>query len=192
MTTSKGQKVGYARVSSYGQSLEVQLEKLTADGCDEIFKEKRSGTRADNRPALKECLKYVRKGDLLVVCKLDRLARSVRDLQKISETLEDKGTGLKILDQQIDTTTTTGRLMFNMLGAIAEFENDLRKERQLEGIEKAKKKGVKFGAKKSLSDEQVTELKAAIDLGDRPKAEIAKEFGISRASLYRYLEGTNA
>jgi len=189
MTNEKqthGQKVGYARVSSHGQSLEIQLEKLHAEGCVKVFQEKRSGTRADNRPMLKECLAYVREYDILVVCKLDRLARSVRDLQKISEAIEKAGTDLKVLDQQIDTTTPTGRLMFNMLGAIAEFENDLRKERQLEGIEKAKASGVKFGPKKRLSDEDVIKLKAAIVSGDKSMGDVAKDFGISRASLYRY------
>ncbi|NIB42112.1 recombinase family protein [Pseudomaricurvus alkylphenolicus] len=190
MSAIKGQKVGYARVSSYGQSLESQLDKLAEEGCEEIFQEKRSGTRADNRPVLQECLKYVRKGDLLVVCKLDRLARSVADLHKISEALQDKGVGLNILDQKIDTTTNTGRLMFNMLGAIAEFENDLRKERQLEGIEKAKEKGVKFGVKKTLSEEQVEALRADIASGEKSKAALAQEYGISRATLYRYLSSS--
>ena len=140
------------------------------------------------REVQKACLDYVREGDVLLVCKLDRLARNVRDLQGIAGRLEDSGVGLKVLDQQIDTTTSTGRLMFNMLGVIAEFENDLRKERQLEGIKKAKEKGVRFGVKKKLSDEQVVALRAAVEAGDKPRVEIAKEFGISRASLYRYNE----
>ncbi|WIO73370.1 recombinase family protein [Porticoccaceae bacterium LTM1] len=184
---SHGQKVGYARVSSYGQSLEVQLEKLNEYGCDEIFQEKRSGKRADTRPALQECLKYVRPGESLVVCKLDRLARSVADLHKIVEQLESKKATLKVLDQEIDTSTSTGKLMFNMLGAIAEFENDLRHERQMEGIAKAKSKGVQFGAKPKLSDDEIGRLRAEVAKGERSKSEIAKEFKIGRASLYRYL-----
>lgn len=185
---NKGQVIGYARVSSYGQSLDVQEGKLEAYGCQKIFKEKRSGSRQDNRPELSSCLEYVREGDVLVVCKLDRLARSVRDLQKITEQLEAKQVALVILDQQIDTSTPSGKLLFNMLSAIAEFENDLRRERQLEGIAKAKEKGVRFGASKKLSEEQVEDLKRAVaNRGDTPMSVIAADFGIGKATLYRYL-----
>lgn len=177
--------VGYARVSSSGQSLTVQLDKL-AD-CDKIFQEKKTGTSLDKRDELKTCLDYVREGDVLVVCKLDRLARNVRDLQNIVATLDDKGVGLKILDQALDTTTNTGRLLFNMLGVIAEFENDLRKERQREGIKQALAKGVQFGVKPKLDDETIKALVTAVDAGEQSKAAIAKQFNISRSTLYRYL-----
>jgi DNA invertase Pin-like site-specific DNA recombinase len=185
---SAGQRIGYARVSSYGQKLDVQLDKLKADGCTKIFQEKRSGRDAKNRPELQRCLEYVRDGDALVVCKLDRLARSVIDLHQTAQRLEQQGVGLVVLDQTIDTTTPTGRLTFSLLGAVAEFENDLRKERQLEGIAKAKEQGVQFGPKAKLSDEQVVELRATVAANpERTKAEVAEEFGISRASLYRLL-----
>lgn len=123
--------VGYARVSSTGQSLDVQLEKLK--DCDKLFQEKKSG-RTDNREQLKQCLEYVRDGDVFVVTKLDRLGRSTRDLLNIVNRLESKGVQLRVLDQNLDTGTSSGKLMFTMLGAIAEFENDLRRERQSEGI----------------------------------------------------------
>ena len=142
--------VGYARVSSIGQSLDVQLDKLKADGCDEIFKEKRSGVTAD-RPELKECRKYVRKGDLLVITKLDRLARSTFHLTQIAEELREKGAELIVLDQNIDTSTSVGKLLFNVLASIAEFETEIRKERQFDGIQKAKEKGVQFGRKPKLT-----------------------------------------
>lgn len=183
-----GVKVGYARVSSYGQSLEVQLEKLEKAGCTRVFEEKRSGKALLKREQLKACLDFVREGDVLYVSKLDRLARNVRDLLNLAGRLEEKGVGLHVLDQNVDTTTSTGRLLFHMLGVIAEFENEIRKERQLEGIKKAQDKGIKFGAKRKLSDEQVDALRATAKARDKPLTEIAKEFEISRASLYRYLE----
>jgi DNA invertase Pin-like site-specific DNA recombinase len=183
-----GTKVGYARVSSYGQSLEVQLDNLSKAGCSKVFKEKCSGKTVQQRKELLACLEYVREGDVLYVCKLDRLARNVRDLLNLSGKLEEQGVGLHVLDQNLDTTTSSGRLLFNMLGVIAEFENDLRKERQLEGIKKAQDKGIKFGAKKKLSTEQVEMLRSTAEAGGKPLTEIAKDFGISRASLYRYLD----
>ena len=128
-------KVGYARVSSVGQSLDVQREKL--DGCDKLFEEKRSGT-TDARPQLKECLNYVRDGDQLIVTRIDRLARSTLHLCQIAETLKQKGVDLVVLDQNIDTSDATGRLLFNMLGAIGQFETEIRAERQMDGIKKAK------------------------------------------------------
>ena len=134
-------KVGYARVSSVGQSLDVQREKL--DGCDKLFEEKRSGT-TDARPQLKECLNYVRDGDQLIVTRIDRLARSTLHLCQIAETLKQKGVDLVVLDQNIDTSDATGRLLFNMLGAIGQFETEIRAERQMDGIKKAKDRGVQF------------------------------------------------
>lgn len=177
--------VGYARVSSVGQSLAVQVDNLNAYGCDEIFQEKKSGTTA-NRPKLKECLKYVRKGDVLVITKLDRLARSTLDLHKIVDELNQKGVGFKVLDQSIDTTTKEGKLMFSMLAAVAEFETELRKERQLEGIAKAKKRGVAFGRKATLTDEQVQEMRSKRSDGVLIK-DLMNEYGMSKASVYRLL-----
>lgn len=183
-------KIGYARVSSTGQSLEVQLSKLTAYGCTEldsiIFQEKKSGSNTDNRPELKACLKHIRKGDTLVITKLDRLARSVLHLTQIADDLKKRGVELVVLDQNIDTSTPTGKLLFNMLGSIAEFENDIRRERQIDGIAKAKEIGTKFGAKPKLSDQQLSEMKQKRADGVLIK-DIMAEYGLSKASVYRLL-----
>src|SRR5499427_10713020 len=141
--------VGYARVSSVGQSLAVQLDKL--HHCDKIFQETTSGA-GGKRPRLEACLEYVREGDTLVVTRLDRLARSTLHLCRIADALQRKQVHLQVLDQHIDTSDATGRLLFNMLGAIAQFETEIRAERQMDGIEKAKKRGVRFGPKKRLTE----------------------------------------
>ncbi len=182
--------VGYARVSSSGQSLAVQLDKLSEAGCTEVFQEKRSGLTAQ-RPELKECLRFVRKGDVLVITRLDRLARSTLDLHKIVQELDDRGVGFRVLDQPIDTTTKEGRLMFSIIASIAQFETELRKERQMEGIEKAKENGVKFGRQAVLSDAQVAEMRSKRDSGVLIK-NLMSEYGLSKASVYRLLRGHSA
>jgi DNA invertase Pin-like site-specific DNA recombinase len=183
-------KIGYARVSSTGQSLDIQLSKLTAYGCTDgdgvIFQEKKSGTSAGNRTELQACLRHVRKGDTLVITKLDRLARSTLDLAKIADDLENRGVELVVLDQAIDTSTPTGKLLFSMLGAIAEFENAIRAERQSDGIAKAKDSGVKFGAKPKLSTKQLSEMKQKRADGVLIK-DIMSEYDLSKASVYRLL-----
>jgi DNA invertase Pin-like site-specific DNA recombinase len=175
--------VGYARVSSVGQTLAVQLDKLKE--CDKIFQEKVSGV-TDKRPQLQACLEYVRQGDTLVVTKLDRLARSTLHLCQIAEELERKQVALQVLDQNIDTNSATGRLLFNMLGAIAQFETEIRAERQREGIHKAKERGVKFGKQRILNREQVAELQKLRRQGALIKT-LMHEYGISKTSVYRYL-----
>jgi DNA invertase Pin-like site-specific DNA recombinase len=179
-------KVGYARVSSLGQSLDTQNEKLLAFGCEKIFQEKRSGATRDKREAVNAALEFCREGDVLVITKLDRLARSMFDLQEITKTLNRKGVDFIVLDQSIDTTTPAGRLTFHLLGAVAEFERDLIAERRNEGIEKAKAKGVKFGRREKLSDAQVQELRTANSAGE-PRQELMKRFGISKSTFYRLL-----
>ncbi len=178
-------KVGYARVSTQGQSLDVQVSKLTKYGCQEIFKDKLSGTTAD-RPSLKECRTYVRRGDSLVITKLDRLARSTFHLTQIAEELKQKGVNLVVLDQNIDTSTPTGKLLFNMLASIAEFETEIRKERQMEGITKAKEKGIPFGRKAKLTPEQVKSLKQEREQGVKI-IELMARYSLSKASVYRLL-----
>jgi len=177
--------IGYARVSSIGQSLQVQLSKLNQHGCDKIFKEKRSGTTAD-RPELKSCLTYLRDGDVLVITKLDRLARSTFHLTQIANDLANDGIELVVIDQSIDTSTPTGKLLFNMLASIAEFETELRKERQIDGIFKAKENGVKFGAKAKLSNKQVEQMKLDRASGVLIK-DLMKTYGLSKASVYRLI-----
>lgn len=176
--------IGYARVSSTGQSLDVQLDKLRAAGAEEVFAEKRSGTTGTERVELDAALRFARKGDVLLVTRMDRLARSVSDLRTLVDGLSDRGVGFRVLDQaSVDTTTPNGRLMLNMLAAFAEFETDLRKERQREGIEKARERGVYKGRPATLSREDVAALRAE---GVGP-TEIAKRLGIGRASVYRLL-----
>ncbi len=179
------QTIGYARVSSTGQSLEVQLGKLTKEGCSKVYKEKRSGTTAD-RPELKACLDYLREGDKLMITRLDRMARSTNHLTTIAEDLKQRGVELVVLDQNIDTSTPTGKLLFNVLASIAEFETEIRKERQTDGITKALNNGVKFGAKAKLTDEQIAELKEKRASGTKIR-DLMSDYGVSKATVYRLL-----
>ena len=184
--------VGYARVSSNSQSLDIQLEKLRASGCNRIWSEKRSGRQADNRPELQACLAYVREGDTLVITKMDRMARSVLDLAKTADDLRRKGVNLKVLDQGLDTTTSEGKLMANLLGAFAEFENDIRRERQLEGISAALSRGVKFGRKRALTEKQAETIRRLKDEESFSAEQLADRFSVGRATIYRVLERTLA
>ncbi len=177
--------IGYARVSSIGQSLEVQQKALKKYGCNKVYNEKRSGTTS-NRPELKACLDYVREGDTLVITKLDRLARSTLHLHKIIDDLNTKGVAFKVLDQSIDTSTKEGQLLFGILATIAQFETALRAERQSEGIKNAKSKGIKFGAKPKLSPEQIEEMRLRRGKGEKIKR-LMIDYGISKASVYRLL-----
>ena len=177
--------VGYARVSSVGQSLEVQLDKLK--DCDKVFKEKKTGT-SSKRPQLQACLDYLREGDTLVVSRLDRLARSTLHLCQVADQLQEKGVNLKVIDQSIDTSDATGRLLFNMLGAIAQFETEIRAERQMDGIRKAKENGVHLGRRKHLSEDEQVELQLKRQDGVLIKT-LMEEYNISKASVYRYLDG---
>ena len=176
--------VGYARVSSTGQDLAVQLEKLA--GCDKVFKEKRSGVDT-GRPELKRCLDYLREGDTLLVTKIDRLARSTSDLYRIISELAEKGVAFKVVDDpSIDTTSRTGKLVMGILALIAEFENDIRRERQMDGIAKAKERGVHFGRKRELSAEKIAEIKSLRAEGIIVP-DIIRQVGLSKASVYRAL-----
>lgn len=176
--------VGYARVSSTSQSLDLQKEALTSAGCEKLFEEKASGTSTDGRQELQRALEFVREGDELVVTRLCRLARSVGDLHKIIETLAARGVAFRCLNQSgVNTDSSAGRLMLNILGAVAAFENDIRRERQVEGIERAKGRGVYKGRKRSVPVEKVLELRRE---GVSP-TEIARTLKIGRASVYRAL-----
>lgn len=179
--------VAYCRVSTGEQSLDIQEKIVTKYGVDKVFAEKVSGT-TQSRPKLKECLAYVREGDVLVVTKLDRLARSVSHLHTIYDDLEKRGVGFVVIQQNIDTTTKEGRLMFSILGSLAQFENELRKERCEEGRQAALSRGVRFGAPKKLNDGQVVEMRKKREDGVMIK-HLMKEYGLSKASVYRLMIG---
>lgn len=176
-------KYGYARVSTTDQDLTIQVEALTKAGCETIRQEKVSGTSVQGRDELNTLLEFLRDGDELVVTRVDRLARSIRDLQNIVYDLDKRGVTLSATEQPIDTRTSAGKCFLDMLGVFGEFESNLRKERQMEGIAKAKEKGVYKGRKPSVDVEKVRELKAE-GLG---ASAIAQELGIGRASVYRAL-----
>jgi DNA invertase Pin-like site-specific DNA recombinase len=178
-------EIGYGRVSSVGQSLDIQREQLETAGCERIFEEKRSGRKTADRAALKEALRFVREGDTLVVTRLDRLARSITDLRQIVDGLTAKGVGFRCLQQgALDTTRSDGKLLLNILGSFAEFEADIRRERQMEGIAKAKERGVYRGRKPSIDPERIAK---ALATGESPTA-VAKRLGIARSSVYRLAE----
>lgn len=180
--------VGYARVSSVGQSLELQVEKLKTYGCTKIYTEKKSAMD-QKRPELLSCLDYVRdKNDTLVVTKLDRIARSSLHLGKIIEQLQDKDVNFVVLDQHIDTTTIYGRLTFQILGSVAEFENEIRRERQKEGIQKAIRDGKKLGRKRSISTVTIKSVLDDID-SNLTISKILKKNSISNGTFYRIKNG---
>ena len=176
---------GYARVSSTDQDLTIQEAALRAAGCEIIRAEKKSGTSTEGRTELQTLIEFARKGDTVVVTRIDRLARSIADLSVIVRTLEAKGVALKATEQPIDTSTAAGKAFLGMLGVFAEFETNLRKERQLEGIAEAKVAGVYEGKGRpaTIPAEKIREKAAA---GMRPSA-IAKELGVSRMSVHRAL-----
>jgi DNA invertase Pin-like site-specific DNA recombinase len=180
--------IGYARVSSSGQSLDIQLDKL--QHCHKIFQEKAGGA-SGQRPRLHACLEYVREGDTLVVTRLDRLARSTLELCRVADELQRKQVHLQVLDQHIDTSDATGRLLFNMLGAIAQFETEIRAERQMDGIQKAKAQGIRFGRKKTLTTVQIAALRHRRAQGVLIKT-LMHDYGLSKVSVYRYLSEANA
>jgi DNA invertase Pin-like site-specific DNA recombinase len=175
--------IGYARVSTTDQDLSLQETALRNAGCEVIRSEKRSGTTTEGRAELRTVLEFLRKGDVLMVTRIDRLARSIGDLQDIVRTIRARGAALKATEQPIDTGTAAGKCFLDMLGVFAEFETNLRRERQLEGIAKAKAAGVYKGRKPTIDTIEVLRLKNE-GLG---ASKIAKQLKIGRASVYRVL-----
>ena len=175
---------GYARVSTLDQNLGIQRAALKAAGCDVIRAEKASGTRRDGRTELQVLLDFLRPGDALVITRIDRLARSLRDLQDIVHELKERRVALRATEQPIDTGTAAGKAFLDMLGVFAEFETNLRKERQAEGIAAAKARGVYKGRKPKIDSAVVHKLRYEEKLGP---ADIARRLGIGRASVYRVL-----
>jgi DNA invertase Pin-like site-specific DNA recombinase len=178
--------IGYIRVSSNNQNTDRQLDGITLD---KTFTEKQSARNAD-RPQLQECLSWIREGDTLHVHSIDRLARNLVDLQNLVTSITAKGVTLKFHKEGLtftgDSNNPMNQLLLQMLGAVAEFERNLIKERQAEGIRIAMEKGVKFGAKPKLSDEQISELKLLIQAGGKI-TEVAKQFGVTRPTVYKHL-----
>ena len=175
--------IGYARVSTADQDCAIQVAALEAAGCHPIRSEQVSGTSRDGRKELDAVLSFLRPGDTLVVTRIDRLARSLLDLEQIVGELKAKGVHLKALEQPVDTGTPAGKAFLQMLGVFAEFETALRRERQMEGIAKAKAAGVYRGRKPSVPAEEVKRLAAE---GVKP-SEIAKRLKVGRTSVYRAL-----
>ena len=178
--------IGYARVSSVGQSLEVQQTALAEAGCDKVFAEKRSGRKASDREELGNALEFIREGDTLIVTRLDRLARSVIDLHQIIAKVTAKGAAFRVLQQSgIDTSTSTGKLTLAVLAAVAEFEADIRAERQRDGIVAAKAKGV-YKGRPATVDAAV--IRAALADGESPAA-LARRLSVARSTIYRLKAG---
>jgi DNA invertase Pin-like site-specific DNA recombinase len=181
--------IGYARVSTIEQNLEAQLEQLHAAGCKRIYKEKVSGVKQD-RPELAAMLDYVREGDVVVACKLDRVARSTRHLLEIVEMLEKKGVAFRVLNINLDTSTPTGKLMLSMLAAIGQFEREMMLERQREGIRIAKQAGV-YKGRKATAMAKSNEALRLLDEGLTKEA-TAQILGIGVASVYRIVQEQKA
>jgi DNA invertase Pin-like site-specific DNA recombinase len=178
---------GYARVSTIDQDLTVQRQALRAAGCSVVRAEKASGSRRDGRTELQVLLDFVQPGDTLVVTRIDRLARSLKDLQDIVHELKSRGVALRAIEQPVDTSTASGKAFLDMLGVFAEFETNLRRERQLEGIAQAKARGVYRGRKPSIDMAEIKRLRQQDGLG---ATAIARRLGIGRASVYRALGAT--
>lgn len=180
-TANTAKTYGYARVSTTDQDYALQEAALFKAGCDQVRAEKATGTKLEGRQELDILLRFMRKGDTLVVTRIDRLARSIRDLQNIVHDLKERGINLKAIEQPIDTSRAAGKAFLDMLGVFAEFETNLRKERQLEGIAKAKAEGRYLGRKPTVDPIEVHKLKAE-GLG---ATQIATQLGIARCTVYR-------
>lgn len=179
-------RLGYARVSTDDQKLDLQHDALRAAGCDRVFDEHVSGA-ADLLPGRQDLLDYARDSDVLVVWKLDRLGRSPRELIEIVATLRERGVGLRSLREAIDTTTPAGRLAFHILGALAQFEADVARERTRAGLAAARARGKPLGRPRSLTADQVEMARAMMANPDLSARQVAAQLGVHRATLYRYL-----
>ena len=183
-------KIGYARVSTKEQNLSLQMDALKNEGCKQIFQEKISGAKAD-RPELRKMIGQLREGDTIVTWKLDRMGRSLRDLVNLVNEIQDKGAGLKSLNDSIDTTTPQGKLTFHLFASLAEFERDIIRERTKAGLEAARARGRKGGRPKGLSKEARDKAMIAETLYTKREmsvTEICKHLGVARSTLYKYLK----
>jgi DNA invertase Pin-like site-specific DNA recombinase len=174
--------VGYARVSTQDQNSDFQVDALKKAGCEQIFQEKCTG-KLKERPELSLCLRTLRKGDSLVVWKLDRLARSLKDLVEIVQDLHGREVGFRSLTESIDTTSSGGRLVFHIFGALAEFEHDLIRERTMAGLDAARARGRRGGRRPVMSVSDVRKAAAMLSDPTMTKAEVAEHFKVSRTTL---------
>jgi len=179
--------IGYARVSTQDQNPQLQRDALEAAGCEQIFEERVTGTKRE-RPELQACLRTLRAGDTLVVWKLDRLARSLKDLVELIHELNERGVGFRSVTEAIDTTNAGGKLVFHIFGALAEFEHSLIRERTLAGLAAARARGRKGGRRPALSAADVRKAAAMLADPEITKTEVAEHFGVSRVTLNASLE----
>ena len=184
-------KVGYARVSTRDQDPSLQTDALREAGCDRIYEDRASGAQRD-RPQLREALDYMRQGDVLVVWRLDRLARSMRQLITTVDDLEERGIEFQSLTESIDTTTPGGKLVFHVFGAVAEFERSIMQERTRAGLDAARQRGRTGGRPPALTDEQLAFAWTVLSHSDAPVRELAKQLSVSPATLYRHFPGGRA
>lgn len=180
--------VGYARVSTQDQDPALQLDALKAAGCEKLFTEKASGAQRE-RPQLQAALDYMREGDTLVIWKLDRLARSLKQLIETVEGLAAHGIGLRSLTESIDTTTSGGKLIFHIFGALAEFERGVIRERTRAGLDAARARGRTGGRPPSLSPDDLAAAKALLRDPDITVEQVAKRLGVVPSTLYRHIPG---
>lgn len=180
-------KIGYARVSTDDQNLNLQIDALYDVHCDRIYKEYASGKNTKARPELENCLKALRAGDTLVVWRLDRLGRSLTDLVKIVIELEGKDIGFESITEKIDTTTSTGKFVFHLFAALAEFERNIIRERTMAGMKAARARGKLGGRPPKLTDGEIAMARSLVKAKEIPVSEIARQLGVSRTTLYRVL-----
>lgn len=179
--------IGYARVSTYEQNLDLQLDALQKEGCEKIYTDKASGAK-DDRLGLAEAIEFLREGDTLVVWKLDRLGRSLRHLIEVVNDLHKHGRLFKSLQENIDTASSGGKLIFHIFGALAEFERDVIRERTLAGLQAARERGRVGGRPRALDDKQVAMARSLLEQNGHSVGEVCRALGVSRSTLYRYLE----
>jgi DNA invertase Pin-like site-specific DNA recombinase len=183
---TSGKVIGYARVSTSDQHLDSQMDELNKR-CEKIFTDKMSGAKSE-RPGLLQCMEFLREGDTLVITKLDRLGRSLKDLIQIVETLKSRGISIISIQDQIDTSTAHGKFFFHIFGAVAEFERDLIRSRTKNGLEAARARGRMGGRKVKMTPDKIETAKKLLATNMSPST-IAKQLGISRATLYNHIPG---
>lgn len=181
-------RVGYARVSTHEQNLSLQIDELKKSGCSEIFTDKISGAKSE-RPGLQKVIGFLREGDILVVWRLDRLGRSLKHLIEVITFLEERNIGFSSIQESIDSTTSGGKLIFHIFGALAEFERNLICERTKAGLAAARARGRKGGRPRALDDRKIKLMRNLYNSKKHPVSEICDSLGVSKSTLYNYLKG---